>query len=270
MTPTTLTSNAAVTPGDRHNSTSNSLKFPEFHIRESAIKPIAIFQHANADRPGHFATYLDEHSLPWVLLRSDRDTLPVHTRDFSGIALMGGEMSANDDLPWIPKLLALIRDAVEADRPVLGHCLGGQLMSRAMGGTVTRNPIKEIGWWEVTVADDPVAASWFGAGVRRFTTFQWHGDTFSVPEGATALLSSANCANQAFARGRHLALQCHVEVNSDIVRSWCSTGEPEIAASQSPAVQSTAEMQRELEARLAHLHLVADRLYDRWVAGLQR
>jgi GMP synthase-like glutamine amidotransferase len=204
-----------------------------------------------------------------VVLRSDRDALPSHTRDYSGIALMGGDMSANDDLPWIPRVLALIRDAAEADRPVLGHCLGGQLMCRAMGGAVTRNPVKEIGWWDVTVADDPVAASWFGADLRHFTTFQWHGDTFSIPPGATALLSNSNCANQAFAQGRHLALQCHVEVNADIVHSWCNTGEPEIAASDSSAVQSTAEMQRELAARLATLHRVADRLYDRWVTGLQ-
>ena len=70
-------------------------------------------------------------------------------------------------------------------------------------------------------------------------------------------------------KGKHLALQCHVEVNTKIVRSWCSTGEPEIAASHGPAVQSTLEMQRELDARLSNLHRVANRLYGRWVAGLQ-
>ncbi len=206
--------------------------------------------------------------MPWRLLQSDVDALPKTARDFSGLVLMGGAMSANDDLPWIPRLLDLIRNAVESDVPVLGHCLGGQLMSRALGGAVTRNPVKEIGWCEVAVADNAEAAAWFGADLKRFTTFEWHGDTFTVPNGATALLSSPYCTNQAFALGKHLAMQCHIEMDNGLVQSWCESGEQEIAESGGPAVQSTAEIRRDLESRLAKLQAVADRLYKRWTAGL--
>ena len=75
-------------------------------------------------------------------------------------------MSVNDELPWIPPVLELIRQAVARDVPVLGHCLGGQLMSKALGGTVSRAPVKEIGWGEVHVAHDAVAQAWFGPALR--------------------------------------------------------------------------------------------------------
>jgi GMP synthase-like glutamine amidotransferase len=207
--------------------------------------------------------------LPWRSLRAGVDAVPRDTREFSGMALMGGPMSAYDDLPWIPPVLNLIRDAVNAGVPLLGHCLGGQLMSMALGGMVSRNPVKEIGWHEVTVADTAEAAHWFG-DVKRFTTFEWHGDTFTLPAGATGLLSSPYCANQAFCIGKHLGMQCHVEMDEELVQSWCETGEKEIAVSNSPAVQSTAEIRSSLEARLGALNIIADRLYARWIEGLIR
>lgn len=234
------------------------------------MKPVAIFQHASTEGPGHFATYLDAHRLPWQIIRSNLDPIPDTAIGYGGVAIMGGPMSVNDDLPWMPRVFALIRDAMERDIPVIGHCLGGQLMSRALGGNVTRNPVKEIGWAEVIVADNAEAKHWFGEDLARFTTFQWHGDTFTVPRGATAVLSSMHCANQAFVIGKHLGLQCHVEMNVDLVETWCDTGEQEIAQSAGPAVQSSAEIRRDLNTRLAHLNAVADRLYARWTGGLAR
>ena len=74
---------------------------------------------------------------------------------------MGGPMSVNDDLPWKALVLSLIQQAVSKDVPVLGHCLGGQLMSKALGGVIDVNPLQEIGWGEVCVADDPIAREWF-------------------------------------------------------------------------------------------------------------
>ena len=128
---------------------------------------------------------------------------------------------------------------VAADVPVLGHCLGGQLLSKALGGTVGRNPVKEIGWGEVSVADNAVARDWFG-GVASFDVFHWHGETFSIPPGGTRVLSSEHCANQAFASGRHLGLQCHVEMTEDLIRSWCKGGAKEIESSKaSPDRKST-------------------------------
>src|SRR3546814_216122 len=112
------------------------------------------------------------------------------------MVLMGSPMSVNDDLPWIASVLSLIRDAIRLDIPVLGHCLGGQLISKALGAEITVNPVKEIGWGEVTVSNNAQAREWFG-NLPRFQVFHWHGETFSLPAGTTHLLSSSHCRNQA-------------------------------------------------------------------------
>jgi len=178
-------------------------------------------------------------------------------------------MSVNDDLPWIARVLELIREAVRADVPVLGHCLGGQLMSKAFGGVVRLNPYKEIGWGEVRVADNGAAREWLG-DIPAFETFQWHGETFSIPPGATRVLENAHCPNQAFAIGKHFGMQCHVEMTEELVRLWVRGGADEMsAAASSPAVQSPDEIYSDLQARLERLHKIADRIYDKWTAGLR-
>jgi GMP synthase-like glutamine amidotransferase len=173
------------------------------------MKPIAIFRHSPGEGPAYFATFLDRHSLPWTLFRLDDGVSPPPTPEgFSGLCFMGGPMSVNDDLPWIPQTLQLIREAAAAGIPVIGHCLGGQLMARAFGGTVGRNPVKEIGWGTVEATADAAAKDWLD-DTARFEAFHWHGETFSIPPGATRILQSVHCANQAFVRGPHLCLQCH-------------------------------------------------------------
>ena len=233
------------------------------------MKPIAIFRHTAIEGPGYLAVFLDERQIPWQLIAIDAgDAVPHSAEAYSGLVFMGGPMSVNDALPWIAPALALIRDAVAGDIPVLGHCLGGQLISKALGGTVSRNPVKEIGWGEVTVADNDSARNWFGA-VQNFQAFHWHGETFSLPQGATLLLSSAHCTNQAWAIGKHLALQCHVEMTAAMIASWCEAGAEEILASKSsPAVQSPSEMRRKMAEELPRLREVAARLYSHWIAGL--
>ena len=151
------------------------------------MKPVAIFRHSPGEGPGYFATFLDAHSIPSQLIRIDAgDALPASPQAFSGLCFMGGPMSVNDDLPWIPPVLDLIRAAVQDDIPVIGHCLGGQLMAKALGGVVGKNPIKEIGWGRVA-AVAPDAAHWLG-DTTGFDAFHWHGETFSIPEGAKRIL----------------------------------------------------------------------------------
>ncbi|OGS80566.1 MAG: glutamine amidotransferase [Gallionellales bacterium GWA2_59_43] len=234
------------------------------------MKPVAIFRHAPTEGPGYLAEFLDARRIPWQLIAIDAgDSVPQSVEACSGLVFMGGPMSVNDDLPWITQVEALIRDAVARDIPVLGHCLGGQLMSKALGGKVSRNPVKEIGWGEVAVADNDVARAWFGE-TKHFNAFHWHGETFTLPQGATHLLSSAHCSNQAWATGKHLALQCHVEMTADMIVSWCDVGADEVlSASASPAVQPVAEMRRRAADELPQLHEAAGRLYARWVTGLQ-
>ena len=233
------------------------------------MKPIAIFRHTSTEGPGYFATFLSERSLPWQLIHIDQGhPVPQDPTQFSGLAFMGGPMSVNDDLPWIPKSLALIRSAVQQDVPVLGHCLGGQLMAKALGGVVTRNPVKEIGWGAVTVLDNPLARVWFADTPSTLDIFHWHGETFSIPPGATRLLESRYCANQAFAIGKHLGLQCHVEMTQEMIKAWCDIGADEIKENPVPSVQTPCVMQQGMAERVTALNKIARHLYQRWILGL--
>ncbi|HKB83395.1 MAG TPA: type 1 glutamine amidotransferase [Burkholderiales bacterium] len=236
------------------------------------MKPVAIFRHSPTEGPGYFATYLDSRHLPWRLVALDRgEPVPTRTTDFSGLVFMGGPMSVNDDLPWIAPVLELIRRAVTDDLPVLGHCLGGQLMSKALGGSVGRNPVKEIGWGEIEVADNSLARLWFGADLTRFESFHWHGESFTIPPGGVRIMGNRNCENQGFVVGKNLGMQCHVEMTEQLIDSWCESGADEIAGNRaSPAVQSAEQMKSRMEEKIAAMRRIADRLYDNWVKGLQR
>jgi GMP synthase-like glutamine amidotransferase len=235
------------------------------------MKPVAIFRASSTEGPGYFATYLERRSIPWQLVRLDAgERLPRDARKFSGLVFMGGPMSVNDELGWIAPALELARDAVRKDVPLLGHCLGGQLLSKALGGAVRANPVKEIGWGEVRVADNEVAREWLG-DLQGFESFHWHGETFSIPPGATRVMQSAHCANQGFSLGKHFGMQCHIEMTEELIQSWLASGADEINASRSSAaVQDPAEITREMTPRLAALNDVANRVYDRWTEGLSK
>ncbi len=235
------------------------------------MKPVAIFRHAASEGPGYFATYLDRRRVPWEVVKVDQGAaIPADPRAYCGLAFMGGPMSVNDDLPWIAPALGLIRAAVEKGVPTLGHCLGGQLIARALGGEITRNPVKEIGWGRVDVVEGAAAAEWFGPELRHFESFHWHGETFSIPAGATRIAASPWCENQAFARGPHLAMQCHVEMTPQLIQAWCRDWEKEVEslARRVPSVQSPAQMLDRVEEKVRALNAVADALYDRWLRCL--
>ncbi|WP_018411309.1 type 1 glutamine amidotransferase [Methyloversatilis thermotolerans] len=233
------------------------------------MKPIAVFRHSPTEGAGHFATFMQAQGREIMVFAIDRgDPVPDDPTAFAGLCFMGGPMSVNDPLPWIPQVLALIRAAMDADIPVIGHCLGGQLMSKALGGTVGSNRCKEIGWLDVQ-ATDPSAAHWFGDR-PGFPSFHWHGETFTVPEGATRILASEGCDNQAWVKGKHLAMQCHVEMTEAMVQEWCRNGADEIReASSQSTVQQPADIQSDLGTRIAALHAVAESAYTQWARGLK-
>lgn len=233
------------------------------------MKPVAIFRHAASEGPGYLADFLDARNLPWQLICIDEcNAVPADASRFSGLVFMGGPMSVNDNLPWIMPVLSLIRAAVSRDIPLMGHCLGGQLMTRALDGVVTRNAVKEIGWGEVNLSDNAEARAWFG-DINNATAFHWHGETFSLPPGAIHLLSSEHCTNQAYALGKHLALQCHVEMTAAMIEQWCELGAREILDNaHSDGVQSATLIRSLIPQHLPKLHQLAERVYTRWIQGL--
>jgi GMP synthase-like glutamine amidotransferase len=233
------------------------------------MKPVAICRYAPHEGPGYFATYLARHGIPWRVVGIDEgDPLPA-AASVSGLAMMGGPMSVNDELPWIAPMLGLVRACVRADAPVIGHCLGGQILAKALGGEVTRNAVKEIGWGEIEVLDTETARVW--GPTARFLSYHWHGERFSIPPGAVRIWASAYCENQAFVLGKHLGMQCHIEMTQKMIERWCETGAREIERNlpRSPAVQTPQAMREDLAGRLAALNRVADRVYARWTQGLR-
>jgi len=236
------------------------------------MKPVAVFRFSDTEGPGHFATFLDANRLPWKLVKLDEgEAVPAASEAFAGLAFMGGPMSANDELPWTQPVLALMRDAVSRGVPVIGHCLGGQMLARALGGKVSVNPVKEIGWNPVTVEDNATAREWFGRDLAQFTTFQWHGDTFTIPPGGKRILTGPHCPNQAYVvDDRHLGMQCHVEMTPEMIASWIASGSGEVKENlASPAVQPVEEIQAGMASKLPDLSATAERLYRRWVTGLR-
>lgn len=233
------------------------------------MKPVVICRFAPHEGPGYFATCLTRHGIAWRVLKIDEGEPLPSAQAIAGLAMMGGPMSVNDDLPWIAPLLGLVRASTGAGVPVIGHCLGGQLLAKALGAPVTRNPVKEIGWGRVDVLDTPVATQWGPA--EPFAAYHWHGETFAIPSGAVRVWSSAHCENQAFALGPHFGMQCHIEMTQPMIENWCETGAREIERNlaRSPAVQTPEAMRENLSARLEELHRVADRVYARWTAGLK-
>ncbi|MEI2635274.1 MAG: type 1 glutamine amidotransferase [Methylotenera sp.] len=239
------------------------------------MKPVIIFRFLGREGPGYLGTFLDEKNIPWQLIKIDEgEPVPSSILAHSGMVLMGGPMSVNDDLPWIPPLLDLVREAKANDIPLIGHCLGGQLMSKALGASVTRNPVKEIGWGEVSVSKNEAAKNWFG-NIETFNAFHWHGETFVLPEGAIHLLSSPYCQNQAWSIGKHLAFQTHIEMTTDMVQKWCEEGETELSeAANSPldlfkGVQQADEMQKDLPLHCFFLNKVAKQVYMQWIQWLK-
>ena len=235
------------------------------------MKKVIIFRFLAHEGPGYLGDFLNEKNIPWLLVKVDEgEPIPSSLLAYSGMVLMGGSMSVNDDLPWIAPLLALIREAKSADIPLLGHCLGGQLISKALGGIVIKNVVKEIGWGEVTVTENETAENWFGT-IKTFNAFHWHGETFSLPAGATHLLASAYCQNQAYSIGKHIAFQTHIEMTTEMVKKWCDEGADEIIESaSSPAVQQAEAMQQELPLHCFFLNKVAKQVYSHWIQGLKQ
>ena len=230
------------------------------------MSEVLIFQHIRHEGPGYLGDYFEQRRIDYRIIRVDEgETVPADAGDAPALVFMGGPMSVNDPLPWVEDELNLIRQAVARKLPVLGHCLGGQLIAKALGATVHANPVSEIGWHETVRLDNAAARDWLAAIPESAELFHWHGETFELPTGATPLLQSHYCRNQAFVYGNSLAFQCHIEMTAALVRKWVEESRGELAVSDS--VQSGEQMLHNLTARIAQLNRIAEQIYTRWLAA---
>jgi len=234
----------------------------------SVNAPVLILQNLSADGPGYLSRWLAGQGVAFDVFDTEGgDAYPRSIAGYRALALMGGEMSANDELPSLRQAERLILQAMDADIAVIGHCLGGQLMARALGAKVMASPKPEIGWQTLQVADTPAARAWFGAPGER-SVYHWHSESFELPRGAEALASNVSCPHQAFAIGRHLAMQFHVELDAHKLAAWSGSVDPtyvRLQAEHPATVQTGAAMREQASAALPAQQRLADRLYRRWL-----
>ncbi|HHJ80231.1 MAG TPA: type 1 glutamine amidotransferase [Candidatus Tenderia electrophaga] len=234
------------------------------------MKPITIFRHTASEGAGYFGDFLNRQQIPFHIIHLDQgEVVPTTLADTSALVFMGGPMSVNDEIDWIEPELKLIRQAVNNNMPVLGHCLGGQLISKALGGKIVANPVKELGWLPVQKQNNGAADDWLADQPDSFMAFHWHGETFTVPEGASNILSSQYCANQAFVIGNTLAMQCHVEMTADMVIDWATIHSADIAVA-TDTIQNIEQLSESLDEKIATLQGHADKLYQRWLQPLRQ
>ncbi len=230
------------------------------------MKPIRIFRHLVCQPPGYLGEYLQARCIPWEMVCVDADhPVPERTDDVSALVFMGAAVGVNDPLPWVEGELRLIRRALQEGLPVMGVCFGAQLMSKALGGHVSRGQGMEIGWHPLERVDG-ADSDWFEGVPRRFDAFHWHADTFSLPAGARHILRSTCFPNQGFTLGdRHIGLQFHLEMTLEMVRQWVERYGSDLQLG-SACGQSASTILRDLEPRVADLHRIADLVYGEWLA----
>ena len=231
------------------------------------MKPVLILQHQLPENAAYLTTWLERNRILYQVVNAGAGELfPSSIEPYSALAVMGGGMSANDPLPSNRQAEILILQAMYRDLPVVGHCLGGQLMSRALGGVVTDSPQPEIGWQPIEYEDNELAQEWFGTDPTN-SVIHWHYESFSIPTGAVRVATSLACPNQAFAIGPHLAMQFHIEINETKINTWVNDDDPKWtqARAQYNSVQDKITMLNGIPFHLDKHQATADRIYQKWL-----
>ena len=232
------------------------------------MRPVAILQHQLPENAAYLTTWLERHRVDYVIFNAGADEeFPASIEPYSALAVMGGGMSANDALLSNRQAEILILQAMRLDRPVIGHCLGGQLMSRALGAAVIASPRPEIGWQPIQYENLDVAREWFGDAPTN-TVAHWHYESFGIPAGAVRVATSDACPNQAWAMGPHLAMQFHIEITETKMQSWVAEDDAKWAESRSlyETVQDKISMLAGLPYHLAQHQTTADSIYKKWLS----
>jgi len=231
------------------------------------MKPVLILQHQLPERPAYLTTWLDKNNIAYKTFNAGAgEDFPSSMEPYAALALLGGGMSANDPLISNRQAEILVLQAVRLDRPVIGHCLGGQLMTRAMGGTVGASIKPEIGWQPVDYENHLLRLHWFGFDPTPMV-MHWHYEAFSIPSGAVRLASSAACENQAWAMGKCLAMQFHIEMDDAKAREWAADQDPkwDQARADYDTVQDSAAILAAIQPNLARHQATASHVYNTWL-----
>src|SRR5262249_9714809 len=229
-----------------------------------------VLQHVAVEGPGTLAPYLETRgwTLETIALYAGSH-LPEDARGCQAVIVMGGPMGVYDEAeyPFLRDEQHFLRRAIAQNVPLLGICLGSQILAKALGARVYRNAQKEIGWYTVDLTPVGAADPLFAGLASPVPVFQWHGDAFDLPIGAVPLASSPLCAHQAFRYGdRVYGLLFHLELTPTIIHTWIETFQDELLS-----LRGTIDPERivaEIPRRFAAYQQVGTRVFANLVEHL--
>lgn len=231
------------------------------------MQPVVVLQHVPRETLGSLEAILHRAGLPWryiELFAEPPQRLDVE--EAAGLIVLGGPMNVDetDRYPFLAAEVQWIQQAVARSIPLLGICLGSQLLAKACGARVYPNAVKEIGWYEVELT--PAARDdWlFAECPPRPTVFQWHGDTFDLPAGAVLLATGPLCRHQAFRVGsRAYGLQFHIEMTAELIDSWLDHPENDAELASLPYIDPQ-QIRRQTPVMLPRLEAVGTEVLRRF------
>ena len=182
-------------------------------------KNILVIQNIGCEHLGNLSRLFESDGYNVLLLNSQKDLIPKDLISYSGIIILGGPMSVYDNYEYLKDQQKLIKKAVDMKIPTLGVCLGSQLIAEAMGGKVYPGNLKEIGWHDIEITENGSRDIFNGIATFKNKVFQWHGDTFQLPESAI-ILAKSDTYIQAFRINTAIGIQFHIEVNESMIEEW--------------------------------------------------
>jgi len=240
------------------------------------MRKILVFQHVAHELLGTLNPLLKDSGFRIRYVNFDRDPAARPSLDgYFGLVVLGGPMNVDqvDLYPFLAVEVELVAEALQRGMPVLGICLGAQLLARALGADVRPHHSKEIGWYQINPtaagADDPV----FAGMSDTENIFQWHGDTFDIPSGAVHLASSPDCENQAFRYGdTAYGFQFHLEVDRPMVERWLTVPHNRQEITNLNGAIDPEQIRSDTLQHIDKLQRLSDDTFSRWIKlfGLPR
>jgi len=229
--------------------------------------PILVLQHIACEPPAAYEDELRARGLPIDRVQLDEGQELPSWRGYAGIVAMGGPMGTYEEAghPWLADEKRLIAEAVLAGMPYWGVCLGAQLLAASLGAEVARGPRPEVGVASVQLTAAAAADPVFCAAPATFEALHWHGDTFTLPDGAVRLARSAQYEQQAFAIGHAYGLQFHLEVPVALAREWLAVPSYADSLEHAMGADASARLLAQLERASCDAIALARRLFARWL-----
>ncbi|MDJ0699836.1 MAG: type 1 glutamine amidotransferase [Woeseiaceae bacterium] len=230
---------------------------------------ILVFQHVPYEPLGTLDPLLKEAGfrIRYVNFGRDPEVRP-RLEGYEALIVLGGPMNS-DQIDTYPNLIhevEIIREAVERDMSVLGICLGAQLLAKALGGSVSRNAVREIGWFDVNLTDAGAGDPVLSAFAKRQRVFQWHEDGIGLPDGCVRLASSPASAVQAFRFGEHAyGFQFHLEVDESLIERWLTVPDNQATLADEIGHTDPGQIRAQTPAEIDGLKALSRETFSRWI-----